>query len=214
MQLNWPMWEFIHWFLIIERLKEADWIIEVVVERLDIKRQVFKRILPHIKPHAIVSSNTSGLSLSDMMEDMPQDLRKRFLVTHFFNPPRYMHLLEVIPGQETLPEILNGMVAIGENLLGKGIVYGKDTPNFVANRIGVYSMLLALQLTKDMHLTVEEVDKLTGPAIGHAKSATFRTADLVGLDTLAHVAQTAYEKCTEDESRNMFKIPEILNKML
>lgn len=198
----------------LERMKEADWVIEVIVERLDIKRELYKKILPYLKPTAIISSNTSGLSLKEMMLGMPTELKQRFLITHFFNPPRYMHLLEIIPGEETEPEILKTIIHIGENFLGKGIVYAKDTPNFIANRIGVYSMMLALKLTQEMHLTIEEVDKLTGPAIGHPKSATFRTADLVGLDTLAHVANTAYQKCTEDESRDLFKIPDVLNHLI
>lgn len=198
----------------IKRLGEADWVIEVVVEDIRIKQQLFNRILPHLKPDAIISSNTSGLSIKDMMKNMPQEFRKRFLVTHFFNPPRYMHLLEIVPGSDTLPEVLQRAVEIGENMLGKGIVYAKDTPNFVANRIGVYSMMLALKLTREMHLTVEEVDKLTGPVIGHPKSATYRTADLVGLDTLTHVSHTAYEKCADDESREMFKVGDVLQQLL
>lgn len=198
----------------LDRLNEADWIIEVIVERLDIKKELFKKIIPHLKPTAMLTSNTSGLSLAEMTAEMPADLKKRFMITHFFNPPRYMHLLEIITGKDTAPEVLKTAVFLAENYLGKGIVYAKDTPNFVANRIGVYSMMLALKLAKDMHLTVEEVDKLTGPIIGHAKSATFRTADLVGLDTLAHVSQTAYDKCTDDESRDLFQIPEILKYLI
>jgi 3-hydroxyacyl-CoA dehydrogenase len=198
----------------MERLSEADWIIEAIIERLDIKKELFRNILSHIKPQAILSSNTSGLSLKEMSSEMPADLKKRFLITHFFNPPRYMHLLELIVSDETSPEILKTAVYAGENVLGKGIVYAKDTPNFVANRIGVYGMMLSLKLSQDLHLTVEEVDRLTGPVIGHPKSATFRTADLVGLDTLAHVAQTAYDKAPQDESREMFKIPPILEKLV
>ncbi len=198
----------------LELLKEADWVIEAVVERLDIKQQLFQRILPHLKPTAIVSSNTSGLSIAEMLEGLPPEFKQRFLITHFFNPPRYMHLLEIVPGPDTRPEVLQAAVFVGENVLGKGIVYAKDTPNFVANRIGVYSMMLALKLAREMNLTVEEVDKLTGTIIGHPKSATFRTADLVGLDTLIHVSNTAYQKCTDDEEREMFKIPEFLQKMV
>ncbi|GAB4327486.1 MAG: 3-hydroxyacyl-CoA dehydrogenase/enoyl-CoA hydratase family protein [Calditrichia bacterium] len=198
----------------LERLGEADWIIEVVVERLDIKKQLFQKIYPHLKKEAVISSNTSGLSLQEMIAEMPEDFRGRFLITHFFNPPRYMHLLEIVSGPDTRPEVVKKIVEVGENILGKGIVYAKDTPNFVANRIGVFSVMLALELTRKYHLTVEEVDKLTGPIIGHPKSATYRTADLVGLDTLAHVSQTAFEKCENDERREMFAIPDILNKML
>ena len=198
----------------LDRLKEADWIIEVVVERLDIKKELFKKIIPYLKPTAMLTSNTSGLSLAEMTAELPANLKKRFMITHFFNPPRYMHLLEIISGKETSPEVLKAAVFLGENYLGKGIVYAKDTPNFVANRIGVYSMMLALKLTEEMHLRVEEVDKLTGPIIGHPKSATFRTADLVGLDTLAHVSRTAYDKCTNDENRDLFLIPPTLNYLL
>ena len=198
----------------LSRMQEVDWVIEAVVERADIKTQLFQRILPHLKPHAIISTNTSGLSVNELAQAMPENFRQRFLVTHFFNPPRYMHLLEIVPNRETLPEVVQAMVEMGENVLGKGIVYAKDTPNFVANRIGVYSMMLALKLTQEMHLRVEEVDALTGTIIGHPKSATFRTADLVGLDTLAHVSRTAYEKCPDDEARELFKVPELLQTMI
>ena len=198
----------------LERLGEVDWVIEAVVERLDIKQSLFKRIAPHLKPETIVSSNTSGISISDMLQEMPKAFRQRFLVTHFFNPPRYMHLLEIVPGVDTLPEVVQAMVEFGENVLGKGIVYAKDTPNFVANRIGVYGMMLTLRLAMEMGLTVEEVDALTGTVIGRPKSATFRTADVVGLDTLAHVARTAYEKCPSDEEREIFRIPEVLEKLI
>ncbi len=195
-------------------LEEVDWVIEAVVERLDIKQAIFQKITPHLRSEAIISSNTSGLSLKDMSAVMPEAYRRRFLVTHFFNPPRYMHLLEIIPSEQTDPEVVQTVVAFCENVLGKGIVYAKDTPNFIANRIGVYGMMLTLQLATEMGLTVEEVDALTGPVLGRPKSATFRTADVVGLDTLAHVARTAYEKCTDDEEREVFRIPEFLQKMI
>jgi len=198
----------------IEKLSEVDWVIEAVVERLDIKQKIFRKIMPHLKPQAVVTSNTSGISIKDMMDGLPEDFRKRFLVTHFFNPPRYMHLLEIVPGEETDPEIVRHMVQFCEDVLGKGIVYAKDTPNFIANRIGVYGMMMTLRVAKEMGLTVEEVDALTGPVIGRPKSATFRTADVVGLDTLAHVANTAYEKCPGDEAREVFKIPDFLQKMI
>lgn len=198
----------------IELLKEADWIIEGVVERLDIKQKVFERIIPHLKETAIISSNTSGLSLKEMSAVLPDHLKKRFLITHFFNPPRYMHLLEIITDDETLPEVKETIVQFCENVLGKGIVYAKDTPNFVANRIGVYGMMMTLEVARKMNLSVEEVDALTGTVMGRPKSATFRTADLVGLDTLAHVSMTAYEKCEDDEAREIFKIPDFLKKMI
>ncbi|OGB69915.1 MAG: hypothetical protein A2Y94_08625 [Caldithrix sp. RBG_13_44_9] len=198
----------------LQRLQEADWIIEVIVEKLELKRELFNKILPFLRPDAVISSNTSGLLVSDILQGMPESFARRFLITHFFNPPRYMHLLEIIPGKNTSPEVVNTMVQLGEDVLGKGIVYAKDTPNFVANRIGIFSMMLALKLTREMNLSVEEVDQLTGSVIGHPKSATFRTADLVGLDTLAHVAQTSYHKALQDEARQLFQIPEILQKML
>lgn len=198
----------------IELLKDTDWIIEGVVERLDIKQKVFERIIPHLKESAIISSNTSGLSLREMSEVLPNDAKKRFLITHFFNPPRYMHLLEIISGKETLPEVTDTIVQFFENVLGKGIVYAKDTPNFIANRIGVFGMMKTLELSQKMSLTVEEVDALTGTAIGRPKSATFRTADVVGLDTLAHVSRTAYDKCEDDEARDVFQIPDYLEKMI
>ncbi len=198
----------------LEKLKEVDWVIEAVVERLDIKQSLFKKISPYLKENAIVTSNTSGISIKDMTEGMPENFRKRFLVTHFFNPPRYMHLLEIVPGEDTLPEVTDTMVAFCENVLGKGIVYAKDTPNFIANRIGVYGMMATLQVARKMRLSVEEVDALTGPVLGRPKSATFRTADVVGLDTLAHVANTAYDNCPDDEKREIFKIPGFLQKMI
>lgn len=198
----------------LDQLKEVDWVIEAVVERLDIKQSLFKKIMPHLKENAIVTSNTSGISIKDMTEGMPENFRKRFLVTHFFNPPRYMHLLEIVPGTDTLPEVTQTMVNFCENVLGKGIVYAKDTPNFIANRIGVYGMMATLQAARKMRLSVEEVDALTGPIMGRPKSATFRTADVVGLDTLAHVAHTAYDNCPDDENREIFKIPDFLQKMI
>ncbi len=195
-------------------LSGVDWVIEAVVERLDIKRSLFERLLPHLQPGTIVTSNTSGISIREMLEGFPKPFRQHFMVTHFFNPPRYMHLLECVPAADTLPEVLNTLVTFGENVLGKGIVYAKDTPNFIANRIGVYGMMLTLRIAREMGLTVDEVDALTGTLIGRPKSATFRTADVVGLDTLAHVADTAYQKCTADESRQVFRIPDLLQTML
>ncbi|NOX37105.1 MAG: 3-hydroxyacyl-CoA dehydrogenase [Calditrichaeota bacterium] len=195
-------------------LKEVDWVIEAVVERLDIKRALFERMLPHLRPGNIVTSNTSGISIQEMIQGFPESFRQHFMVTHFFNPPRYMHLLELVSGDDTLPEVLQTLVTFGENVLGKGIVYAKDTPNFIANRIGVYGMMLTLRLAREMGLTVDEVDALTGTLIGRPKSATFRTADVVGLDTLAHVANTAYQKCTTDEAREVFQIPDFLQQMI
>lgn len=195
-------------------LKDADWVIEGVVERLDIKQKIFNQILPHLKDDAVISSNTSGISLKEMCAGMPEDFRRRFLVTHFFNPPRYMHLLELVPGEDTLPEVVQGIATFCENVLGKGIVYAKDTPNFIANRIGVFGMMATLAVARKMNMSIEAVDALSGPVLGRPKSATFRTADVVGLDTLAHVANTAYNQCPDDKSREIFKIPGFLASMI
>ncbi|MFQ6032524.1 MAG: 3-hydroxyacyl-CoA dehydrogenase NAD-binding domain-containing protein, partial [Candidatus Zixiibacteriota bacterium] len=198
----------------LEKLKEVDWVLEAVIERLDIKQSLFKRIEPFLKPTVIVSSNTSGISIQKMMKDMSKDFQRRFLVTHFFNPPRYMYLLEIVGGEKTQTEVVKITADFCENVLGKGIVYAKDTPNFIANRIGTFGIMLTLKLTREMNLTVEEVDKITGTLVGRPKSASFRTADVVGLDTLAHVARNTYEFCTEDEAREIFQVPDFLQKML
>jgi len=181
----------------LERLKDVDWIIEVVVERLDIKKIVFEKLEPLMTPGTIISSNTSGISAEAMCEGRSADFRKHFAITHFFNPPRYMKLLEIVPGPDTLPEVIEILAEACEKVVGKGIVYAKDTPNFVANRIGVYSMLTVIRTMMDLGLTLEAVDQLTGPVVGHPKSASFRTADLVGLDTL----------------REMFKPPTFIQQM-
>jgi 3-hydroxyacyl-CoA dehydrogenase len=195
-------------------LSEVDWIIEVVVERLDIKKDVFGKLEAVLKPGTIITSNTSGISARTMCEDRSGDFRKHFAITHFFNPPRYMKLLEIVPGPDTLPEVVESLAEVCEKVLGKGIVYGKDTPNFVANRIGTYGMLYAVQAMTELGLSIEAVDQLTGPVIGHPKSASFRTADLVGLDTLAHVAQNVYEGAPDDEKRNMFQVPDFMQRMI
>jgi len=198
----------------IEKITEVDWILEAVVERLDVKEQVYKNLLPHITETAILTSNTSGIPLSDLTDSLPDDVKKRFMITHFFNPPRYMQLLELVRGEQTSDETYNTMIDFGESVLGKGIVHAKDTPNFIGNRIGVYGMMVTMNLAIDQSFTVEEVDKLTGPISGRPKSATFRTSDVVGLDTMRHVSKTTYEKVLDDEERNMFKIPDILNQLV
>jgi 3-hydroxyacyl-CoA dehydrogenase len=195
-------------------LGDLDWIIEVVVERLDIKKSVFEKIETVLKPGTIITSNTSGISAKIMCEDRSENFRKHFTITHFFNPPRYMKLLEIVPGPDTLPEVIETLAETCEKVLGKGIVYAKDTPNFVANRIGVYSMFYVIKTMMDLGLTVEAVDKLTGPIIGHPKSASFRTADLVGLDTLLHVSGNVYEGAPNDEKREMFKAPDFIKQMI
>jgi 3-hydroxyacyl-CoA dehydrogenase len=198
----------------LERLKDVDWIIEVVVERLDIKKSVFEKIESVLTPGTIVTSNTSGISTRDMCKDRSENFRKHFAITHFFNPPRYMKLLEIVQGPDTLPEVVEVLAETCEKVLGKGIVYAKDTPNFVANRIGSFSLFYVIQTMMDLGLTIEQVDALTGPAIGNPKSASFRTADLVGLDTLVHVADNVYEGAPNDERREMFKPPDFIHRMI
>lgn len=197
-----------------DRLSECDWIIEVVVENLKIKQELFKRLEPVRKKDAIVSSNTSGIPLKKITEGLGKPFREHFLGTHFFNPVRYMKLLEIIPGEDTLPEILEFMADLGERILGKGIVWAKDTPNFVGNRVGVFGMVKTMQLMLEDQLTIPEVDALFGPAMGRPKTAMFRTADLVGLDTLGHVAQNTFDLAIDDDQRDSFVIPEFVQKMI
>ena len=198
----------------IEKISEVDWVIEVVVERLDIKETIYQKLLPHLKKKAILTSNTSGIPLHDLTKNLPDNVKERFMITHFFNPPRYMQLLELVRGKETTDETYETMMEFGESILGKGIVHAKDTPNFIGNRIGVYGMMIAINLAQEYGLTVEEVDKLTGPISGRPKSATFRTADVVGLDTLKNVSLTTYDKAQEDEERDIFQIPAILESLI
>ncbi|MCL6635318.1 MAG: 3-hydroxyacyl-CoA dehydrogenase [Peptococcaceae bacterium] len=194
-------------------LSQADWIIEVVVERLDIKQNLLQKVEQVKKPGSIVSSNTSGISINKMSQGLSAEFRQHFLGTHFFNPPRYMPLLEIIPGKDTLPEIVQFMLDFGSRVLGKGVVLCKDTPNFIANRIGVYGMLATIRAMVDMGLTVEEVDALTGPALGRPKSASFRTLDMVGLDILLHVAKNVYDAVEDPAEKQAFAPPPFLEKM-
>jgi 3-hydroxyacyl-CoA dehydrogenase len=198
----------------IEKIAEVDWVLEAVVERLDIKEQVYNNLLPHLKDTAILTSNTSGIPLTDLTSSLSDGLKQRFMITHFFNPPRYMQLLELVRGEQTSDETYKTMVEFGESVLGKGIVHAKDTPNFIGNRIGVYGMMATMNLAIKQGFTIEEVDKLTGQISGRPKSATFRTADVVGLDTMRHVSKTTYEKALDDEERDMFIIPDILNQLI
>jgi 3-hydroxyacyl-CoA dehydrogenase len=198
----------------LDRIAECGWVIEAIAERMDWKRSLYERLQPHLGPDAVLSSNTSGLSLAELTQGLDAKVRGRFLITHFFNPPRYMRLVEIIPAVETGPDVLARMVGFIGETLGKGVVYAKDTPNFIANRIGLYGMMLTLRLAQERHLSIEQVDALTGPVMGRPKSATFRTADLVGLDVMTAVAQTAYEKCLKDESRDMFRTPPALAALL
>ena len=198
----------------LSRLAEVDWIIEVVVENLKIKQDLFKKVAAVRKPGTIVSSNTSGIPIKDICAGMDLEFKQHFLGTHFFNPPRYMKLLEIIPIPETLPEVVEFMADFGERVLGKGIVYAKDSPNFIANRIGIFGMLHLMKTMVEDGYSIEEVDAITGPAMGRPKSASFGTTDLVGLDTFAHVAKNLYENAPKDEMREIFKIPDFVQKML
>ncbi len=197
-----------------DKLADCDWIVEVVVENLKIKQDLFKKIDGVRKAGSVVSSNTSGIPLKDMSADLSADMKKHFLGTHFFNPVRYMHLLEIIPGPETDAEVLNFMADFCERYLGKGIVWAKDTPNFIGNRIGIQGMGKAMNAMLEHGLTIPEVDALFGPPMGRPKTATFKTADLVGLDTMYHVAKNCYDACPEDEMRETMALPDFVKQMV
>jgi 3-hydroxyacyl-CoA dehydrogenase len=197
----------------MQRIAECDWVLEAVVERLDIKHQVFANVEKYRKPGSIISSNTSGIPIHMMLEGRSEDFRKHFCGTHFFNPPRYLKLLEIIPTPETAPEVIDFLMEFGSRNLGKTMVLCKDTPAFIANRVGVYSIMALFHLVEEMGLTVEEVDKLTGPVLGRPKSATFRTCDVVGLDTLVHVANGLKQNCPNDEANALFTLPGYVAKM-
>lgn len=198
----------------MEKLKDVDWIIEVVVERLDIKKAVYEQIEKYRKPGTLITSNTSGIPIKFMSEGRSEDFQKHFCGTHFFNPARYLKLFEIIPGPKTSQEVLDFLNEYGEKFLGKTSVIAKDTPAFIGNRIGIFGIMSLFHLVKEMRLTVEEVDKLTGPVIGRPKSATFRTVDVVGLDTLVHVANGLYENCPNDEAHELFKLPDFIKTMM
>jgi 3-hydroxyacyl-CoA dehydrogenase len=197
----------------LARCGEADWIIEVVAENLEIKRNLLARAAQFRKPGAIVTTNTSGLPVHLIAEGMSEEFQQHWAGTHFFNPPRYLRLVELIPGPKTLPQIIETLGEFCDRRLGKGVVIAKDTPNFIANRIGTFSMLNALRLMGTLGMTVEEVDACTGPVIGQPKSATFRTADIVGLDVLLHVVKNIYETVPNDESREMYRVPVLVEEM-
>ncbi len=197
----------------IAKVAEVDWIIEVVVERLDIKQQVFENLEKHRTAGTLITSNTSGIPIKFMSEGRSDDFQKHFCGTHFFNPPRYLKLFEIIPGPNTSPEVLDFLNGYGEQFLGKTSVIAKDTPAFIGNRVGIFGIQALFHLVKEMGLTIEEVDKLTGPVIGRPKSATFRTVDVVGLDTLVHVANGIYENCPNDEEHELFKLPDFVNTL-
>lgn len=197
----------------LDKLAEVDWIIEVIVENLDAKKNLFEKVEAVRKPGTIVSSNTSGISIEAMVEGRSDDFKKHFLGTHFFNPPRYLKLLEIIPTAETSEEVLAFMRRFGEDRLGKGVVLAKDTPNFIANRIGTYGLLVTLKEMLNKGYSVGEVDSVTGPLIGRPKSATFRTFDVVGIDTFLHVVRNVYDN-TEGEEQSMFESPAFIREMV
>lgn len=198
----------------LHRLKECDWIVEAVTENLATKRNLFDQVARHARPDAILSSNTSGLRLADLLEGMDVDFQRRFLVTHFFNPVRFMRLLEIIPGPLTDRDVVGRMVDFGRDVLGKGVVMAKDTPNFIANRIGIFAMMEAMRIMQTDGYTVDEVDAVLGPPLGRPRSAVFRTADMVGLDTFVHVADNCLESLATDEMRPTFEVPQFLREMV
>lgn len=198
----------------LPKIKDVDWIIEVVVERLDIKKAVYEQIEKYRKPGTLITSNTSGIPIHFMSEGRSEDFQEHFCGTHFFNPVRYLKLFEIIPGPKTKPEVLSFLNNYGDKFLGKTSVVAKDTPAFIGNRIGIYGIMSLFHLVKEMDMTIEEVDKLTGPVIGRPKSATFRTVDVVGLDTLVHVANGLYENVPNDEAHELFKLPDFINHMM
>jgi 3-hydroxyacyl-CoA dehydrogenase len=198
----------------LKEIGTCDWIIEVVVERLDIKRALYEKVEGFRKPGNLVTSNTSGIPIHLLSEGRSEDFKKNFCGTHFFNPPRYLRLLEIIPTPDTDPSVVDFLMNYGDLYLGKTTVLAKDTPAFIANRIGVYGMMAIFGLIEKLGLSIDEVEALTGPVIGRPKSATFRTADVVGIDTLVKVAKGVYDSCPNDEQRNVFQIPAWLNKVV
>lgn len=197
----------------MSRIADCDWTIEVVVENLDIKKKIYDEVEKHRKPGTLVSSNTSGIPIHLMAEGRSEDFQEHFCGTHFFNPPRYLRLLEIIPTEKTRPEIVSFLMEYGDLFLGKTTVLCKDTPAFIANRVGIFSILKVVDAMRKHGLNIDEVDKLTGPVIGRPKSATFRTSDVVGLDTLVKVAQNLYAGLPDDESREVFRLPDVISKL-
>jgi 3-hydroxyacyl-CoA dehydrogenase len=198
----------------MQKISVCDWVIEVVIENLDIKKKVFENVEKFRKPGTLITSNTSGIPIHLMTEGRSEDFKAHFCGTHFFNPPRYLRLLEIIPTKHTKPEVVDFLMHYGEQYLGKTTVQCKDTPAFIANRVGVFGIMALLHIIEKMGLTVEEVDKLTGPVLGRPKSATFRTGDVVGLDTLVMVANGLKQNCPNDEAKDLFNLPDYLKKMV
>src|SRR5215210_1200078 len=198
----------------LPRIKDCDIVVEAVVENLEIKRRLFERVERFRKPGSVVASNTSGIPIRQIAEGFSEDFRAHFLGTHFFNPPRYLHLVELIRTEGTKPEVSCSVYGFLDQRLGKGVVVAKDRPNFIANRVGTYGAMVTMKVMAEGGYTIEEVDKITGPALGRPKSATFRTFDLVGLDVLAHVARNLHEAVPEDEERAVYKLPEFVERMV
>src|SRR5713101_5807447 len=198
----------------LAKLKDCDLIIEAVVENLEIKRQLYEQVEQHRRPGAVIASNTSGIPLKQLAEGRSEDFRAHFLGMHFFNPPRYMHLVELIRTEWTKPEVSCSMFGFLDERLGKGVVIARDRPNFIANRIGTFGALVTIHAMLDDGYSIEEVDKITGPGVGRPKTATFRTFDLVGLDVLAHVVKNLNENLPDDPGREMFVMPEFITKMI
>ncbi len=198
----------------LDKCKDVDLVVEAIIEKLEPKRALFAKLEKIVPAHTIVASNTSGIRIASMMEGLPADFKARFCVMHFFNPVRYMKLLELVAGPDTAQETMDRIAKFGADKLGKGIVFGKDTPNFVGNRIGAHSMMASIHQMLEDGLSPEDVDNITGVPMGHPKSAAFRTADLVGLDTFGHVAQNCYDSLTSDEDRDVFKLPAYIQKMI
>jgi len=195
-------------------LKNADWIVEAVVENIDIKKVLFEKVEKFRKPGTLITSNTSGIPIHTMLEGRSEDFQKHFCGVHFFNPPRYLQLMEVIPSPITDQGVIDFLMHYGDLLLGKTTVLCKDTPAFIANRIGLFSIMAVFKLMTGMKMKIKEIDSLTGPLTGKPKSATFRTADIVGLDTLVNVAKNIYKDCPDDESKDIFKIPDYVEKLV
>ncbi len=195
-------------------IASADWVLEAVVERLDAKQALLARVEQHLAPHAICSTNTSGIPIAAIADGRPEPFRRRWLGTHFFNPPRYLRLLEIIPTADTDPAIVPALTSFAEVRLGKGVVIAKDTPNFIANRIGLYGVMLLLRAVASGDVTIEDVDAITGPAIGRPKSATFRTMDIAGIDVLAHVARNLVERIEDPAERAVFALPPFVDEMV
>lgn len=198
----------------LHEIKDCDWVLEAIIENLDIKKSLFEKVEQHRTPGTLITSNTSGIPIHKLIEGRSDDFKKHFCGTHFFNPPRYLRLLEVIPTPETSSEVSDFFMDYGARFLGKTTVLAKDTPAFIANRVGVFSILLIFKLMKEFELSVEEIDAITGPVVGRPKSATFRTCDVVGIDTLVKVADNLYEDCPDDESREFYKVPDFVRKMV